>query len=210
MNEFDKWMQSDSSYAVIAQRHPDMIATARLAVTEGFRKSLRQGDNSPAFDASRDAFKTLTATLFKRYAPSMPDEELVNFWRTWFQGIKRVAQGDSSAILATLAGGVGIPADTTANREVGQAGLRGIAAAIRSPAGVSDSVAVEATRAALIARLRTRFGDDVQMLADPLNPAFDRSRSQAVVLTFWDELFALPDHQAGPFIRQFAPMSSLP
>ena len=208
MHEFDKGLRSEPAFAVIEARHPKEVARALAEVRSGIRVALKSGDNGAMLDASRSAFKTLYGELLPNYARTIPDGEVVTFWRTWFKRYKTVAAHDSAAAFEALAGGHDVKVDGALNAELGNAGLRAIAAAISNPAPPPDSIEVEVTRRALIARLRTRFGDDVMVLADPLNPAFNRSRAQAVVFSFWDEIFMLPDREAGPLLRTLAPLEN--
>lgn len=195
---------ADSSLATIARRHPDLFEQVRVAVRRGSQESIRTGSNAPIRTATRDAMRSLTHELMPMYFGAFPDDELVAFWRAWFNRVKRVADVDSGAALEMLAGASGWRGDSLENVELGGVGLLGIAAAIRRPGPPPDSAAAETARIRLMNQLTERFGSATAVLEDPTNPTINPRLARAVALSFWDVLLGMPPAEAAAFLRYHA------
>jgi hypothetical protein len=64
-----------------------------------------------------------------------------------------------------------------------------------------DRRAIEKDLHAAYARLRERYGKDVDALRNPQSPGADRARVCAMTIALYSELVGLPPESAGPALR---------
>jgi len=194
--EVEALLHDDQLFAAVVEGEPSLREPLRAGLLEAFR------DGEPR-EAVAAGLRLLSPRLW-RDVPEASDAAAVALGRALVATLADLQARDPQQCYRFLFPGVaGPPAGGGPPRDDRLlTALRAVALTARS--GVAEPLDRGAARKhleAAFARLRKRYGDDIDVLRHSQAPGVDRGRVCAMTIALYSELLALPPEAAGQTLR---------
>ena len=194
--DVDQFLKRDPLYSLLLADNPTLREPLQRAVV----KALEPGQR----EQGRAAIRELVATVLPTYLPRASDEALVNFVRQLTRTLRTLASADPDRCYRYLFPKVSGPANLGKDdglEELDKA-VRGVVeSALSRPLQPLERSGPDSTLEDVVARLATRYGNDVRVLQRPEAPGVDRAKVCALSIDLYSEVLSLPTQEAGRVLR---------